>query len=61
MEFPEPYRPPWYPYDNNPWTIVSIMSNNVETNYSKWYKSLAPGELKRLIDLHRVQDNKTDS
>lgn len=49
----KPWRPPWYPYDNNPWTIVSIMSNNIITNYSAWVGSLPPGELLHLIAEHR--------
>ena len=49
----EPYRPPWYPRDDNPWQIVSRMSNDVVTNYEKWCRSLPPGELQRLIREYR--------
>jgi hypothetical protein len=54
-ELPEPYRPPWYPYQDNPWTIVSNTSNNIVTKYSRWCAGLAPGELKRLIAAHRAE------
>lgn len=48
------YRPPWYPVDlPNPWTFINTMSNAQETNYSRWCKSLPPGELQRLIREHR--------
>lgn len=53
-EFPEPYRPPWYPFDDDPWVIVSTMSNNVQTRYSKWADSLPPGELARLVAEHQT-------
>ena len=49
----EPYRPPWYPKEDNPWTIVGNMSNNIQTKYSKFCDSLPEGELKRLIEEHR--------
>lgn len=48
-----PHKPPWYPHDDNPWQIVSLMSNNVVTNYSRWCDSLPPGELVRLIHEHQ--------
>lgn len=49
----EPYRPPWYPYNDNPWDIVDNMSNNIVTRYSLWCNSLPPGELIRLIKEYR--------
>lgn len=49
----EPYRPPWYPHDDDPWRILSTMSDNRETGYSKWVASLPAGELRRLIREHR--------
>lgn len=50
----EPYRPPWYPADlPNPNTIVSSMSDNRVTNYTRWTASLEPGELLRRIAEHR--------
>ncbi len=48
----QPYRPPWYPFDDNPWEIVSNMSGNVITRYSAWVMSLPPEGLARLIRKH---------
>lgn len=52
MSAPEdfaPYRPPWYPHDDDPWQIVLVASGDVVTKYAEWARSLPPGELKRLI------------
>ena len=45
----EPYRPPWYPFDDDPWAIVLVASGDVVTRYARWTRSLPDGELKRLI------------
>lgn len=45
----QPYRPPWYPLDDNPQTIVLVASGDVVTKYEQWVRSLPPGELERLI------------
>lgn len=50
----EPYRPPWYPFDDNPWTIVLVASGDVVTKYARWERSLPPGELLRLIRAYRA-------
>lgn len=49
----EPYRPPWYPHDDDPWRIVLVASGDVVTRYAEWTRSLPPGELSRLIRAHR--------
>lgn len=53
--WPGPYRPPWYPADApHPWTAdPATMQSGQETYYGTWCKSLAPGELERLIREHR--------
>lgn len=49
----KPYRPPWYPdrgeYHNPFATDPATIQQGGETYYSAWTKSLAPGELQRLI------------
>lgn len=45
----EPYRPPWYPHDDNPQTIVLVASGDVVTKYARWTRSLPDGELLRRI------------
>lgn len=50
----EPYRPPWYPHDDDPWAIVSSLSGDVVTKYVRWERSLPPGELRRLIAEYRA-------
>lgn len=49
----EPWRPPWYPHDDDPWRIVLVSSGDVVTRYSEWTRSLPPGELDRLIAEHQ--------
>lgn len=48
-----PYRPPWYPHDDNPWDVLGNMSGTVTTRYDQWCNSLAPGELLKLIREHQ--------
>lgn len=49
----KPYRPPWYPErdpNHNPWaTDPATYQQGHEPFYATWSKSLAPGELDRLI------------
>jgi hypothetical protein len=52
----EPYRPPWYPFDDNPWEILSSMSGDVVTRYQQWVRSLPEGELKRLVREYRDRE-----
>jgi hypothetical protein len=52
----EPYRPPWYPHDDNPWEILSSMSGDVVTRYTQWCRSLPEGELKRLVNEYRDRE-----
>lgn len=50
----EPYRPPWYPLDDNPQQIIASLSGDVVTNYEKWVRSLPAGELLRRVgEYHR--------
>lgn len=50
----EPYRPPWYPFDDDPWAIILVASGDVVTKYARWTRSLPPGELVRLIREYRA-------
>jgi hypothetical protein len=49
----EPYHPPWYPDrdpHHNPFaTDPGTIQSGHETYYATWVRSLAPGELERLI------------